>query len=315
MVTTLGLSKIIMEDLRATYNAKNIRINDLQLSGLQKRLLSNMITSDNIVEGSDGYKIPIRTYVPKSSHAVRGIAYYIHGGGWRFGDLNAGDLSCRRLCLDTNAIVISVDYRLVPENPFPTPMQDVWDTYLWIVSEYPELPVVLVGSSAGGHLAAILAARVRDSKQQLRRAAGMLLRCPVTVHPNSVPEKHKTKYNSWRLGIFDGDTSKLMLTPEKMRLCHEELAVPLEKLESPEAYPLNGIEFTDLPKTYVQSCAFDILQMDALCYVDELKAAKVVVKTDVYQGEHTFWLKKPELPESEAAEKDMVKGALWLFED
>ncbi|KAL7270527.1 hypothetical protein RUND412_006757 [Rhizina undulata] len=271
----------------------------------------------------DGSSIPLRVYVPRNSEA-KGVAVYIHGGGWTLGSLNSEDTSCRRLASDAELLVVSIDYRLVPENPYPIPLNDVHDTLLFILSsEFPfhsvvrELGYILVGSSAGAHLCAILTLLARDSgdgeeKRILVAPKGQLLRCPVTVHPECVPVRFRGMYRSWsELKPVEGGGS-IALTQEKMNLCHDMLAVPSDDQSNPHAYPLHTIFTSSLPKTYIQKCTEDILQDDAQCYIIGLQDAGVEVKHATYKGDHTFWLKIPEWEDSQRSEADMVEASKWL---
>ncbi|MFC5677962.1 alpha/beta hydrolase [Aeromicrobium endophyticum] len=106
-----------------------------------------------------GTTIPVRIYRPELPTAV---VVYLHGGAWTAGDIDTHDVVARRIGSRTDALVVSVDYRLVPEHPFPAPFDDAWDAVVRASALHAELPFLVAGDSAGGTLAACVALRARD---------------------------------------------------------------------------------------------------------------------------------------------------------
>lgn len=104
----------------------------------------------------------VRIYRPYGiTEALPGIVYY-HGGGWVTGGLDTHDGSCRLLAAEARAVVVSVDYRLAPEHPFPAATDDAAAAYRWVVDHATDLGIVadrigVMGDSAGGTLAAVTA--------------------------------------------------------------------------------------------------------------------------------------------------------------
>ena len=118
------------------------------------------------IPGRDG-PIPARVYTPFDDDAVRPLLVYFHGGGWVVGSLEGYDTSCRRLALMANCHVVSVDYRLAPEHPFPAAVHDAWDSTAWCIANAALLRIdprrmIVAGDSAGGTLAAVVAQQARD---------------------------------------------------------------------------------------------------------------------------------------------------------
>ncbi|KAF1344265.1 alpha/beta hydrolase fold-domain-containing protein [Delphinella strobiligena] len=130
-------------------------------------------------------EITIRIFEPAEvDRAVKRPAYInYHGGGWVFGGLETDDAFCRRVCVETGAVVFDVDYRLAPEYPFPIPIDDSWAAFEWIrTTKQKEFNIetsklAIGGISAGGHIAAIIALKCRDKNIPL---AFQLLAVPVT---------------------------------------------------------------------------------------------------------------------------------------
>jgi acetyl esterase len=96
--------------------------------------------------------VPVRVYEPDG---WRGTIAYLHGGGWVMGNLDSVDAVCRALANDAGARVVSIDYRLAPEHPFPAALQDAL-----AVTRCLERPLAVAGDSAGGNLAAVVARHV-----------------------------------------------------------------------------------------------------------------------------------------------------------
>jgi len=122
---------------------------------------------DISIPGRDG-PVPARLYVPRDDGAPRPLMVYLHGGGWVVGSVEGYDTTCRRLALKGDCAVVSVEYRLAPEHPFPAALHDAWDATAWCAREAARLGgdagrLVVAGDSAGGTLAAVVALMARDA--------------------------------------------------------------------------------------------------------------------------------------------------------
>jgi acetyl esterase/lipase len=117
------------------------------------------------IDGPAG-PIPLRIIAPEGES--RGTFLHLHGGGWTLGDADAQDLRLQRLARDTGLTVVSVDYRLAPENPYPAGADDCEAAAVWLVGDQSaaivgaEGPRAIGGDSAGGQLAACTLLRLRD---------------------------------------------------------------------------------------------------------------------------------------------------------
>ena len=119
---------------------------------------------DRTIPGLDGGPdVPVRVFVPPT---VKGAYLHIHGGGWVFGGANQQDPLLWRLAQEAEVAVVSVDYRLAPEHPYPAGPDDCEAAALWFVekaaAEFGAGSLVIGGESAGGHLAALTLLRLRD---------------------------------------------------------------------------------------------------------------------------------------------------------
>ena len=117
----------------------------------------------------------VRVYEPLDPRS--GTLIYLHGGGWVVGDVETHDPLCRRVANGTGARVVSVDYRLAPEHPFPAALDDAEEVLHWLWSEDPGRPLGVAGDSAGASLTAGVALRARDKQIPL---AAQLMFYPAT---------------------------------------------------------------------------------------------------------------------------------------
>ncbi|WP_371765606.1 alpha/beta hydrolase [Massilia sp.] len=139
----------------------------------------------------EGNEISARVYRPHQAPAMTLI--YLHGGGWAVGELDTIDHTARKLCTDLSATIVSVDYRLAPENPFPAAYNDALAAARWVLEHAQELgghpdTVVIGGDSAGGNLAAAVAIGLRDdeaAKLRVSAAPRAKLKAQLLLFPST----------------------------------------------------------------------------------------------------------------------------------
>jgi acetyl esterase/lipase len=125
-------------------------------------------SEDRHIPGPAGApEVTVRVYMPTQKAANLPVMLWMHGGGFVLGDLESGDLALRQAVKAVNCVIVSVEYRLAPEYPFPAPLEDCYAALQWLVSYATELGVdpkriAVGGASAGGSLAASLALLARD---------------------------------------------------------------------------------------------------------------------------------------------------------
>jgi acetyl esterase/lipase len=115
---------------------------------------------------------------------------FFHGGGFVVGDLDTHDGTCRQHAVGADAIVVSVDYRLAPEHPYPAAVEDAWAATLWVAEHAAEIGadptrIAVAGDSAGGNIAAVMAQRARDNAGP--QLVFQLLWYPSTLWDSSLP--------------------------------------------------------------------------------------------------------------------------------
>ncbi|MFI1581815.1 alpha/beta hydrolase [Embleya sp. NPDC020630] len=142
-----------------------------------------------------GGEITVRILRPAGLPAVAPAFYFIHGGGWFQGDLDTAEVELGPITAQVACAVALVDYRLAPEHPYPTPLEDCVAGYTWLHAHHAELGldpnrIAVGGCSAGGNLAALLCLVARD--RQLPMPVAQLLDVPgvdlTRMEPSAGPE-------------------------------------------------------------------------------------------------------------------------------
>lgn len=230
---------------------------------------------DTQAEGPLG-DIPLRVYTP---HDAGGqplpILIYLHGGGWVIGSRDSHDVPCRYLALESGCIVVSVDYRMAPEHPFPEPVEDCWAAVQWIAENAPALGgsadrLAVGGDSAGGNLATIMCLLARDRGGP--RFAHQLLIYPGTDMTRSYPS-HTELADGYRL------TSALM----GWFIAHY-FSGDRQDLRDPMASPLFASDLSGLPPALTITAGYDPLRDEGMAYHEKLQEHGVPSQHRQYAG-------------------------------
>lgn len=215
------------------------------------------------VDDVDAGGVPARLYRDGDGAPV---LVYAHGGGWVMGDLQTHDGLCRHLARATGWAVLSVDYRLAPEAPFPAPVEDVSAAVGW-ARRYGA--VALAGDSAGGQLAAVVARRERDAGRPL---AAQVLICPVLDPDMAYP-----------------DLDDYGLHTDEMRFFWDAFAPAPVDRSHPDVSPFRVADLSGLPPAVVLTAELDVLRDEGERYAAALLAAGVPVVSVRHQGvNHNF---------------------------
>ncbi len=204
-----------------------------------------------------------RLYRPMSP-GPHPVLVYFHGGGWVLGDAHSDDPLCRDLCVRTDAVVISVDYRHAPENRFPGAVEDGFAAVRWVADNAAELGgipgLLLVGGwSAGGGIAAAVCQLARDAGGP--SIAGQALLAPVTDCDTT-----RASYAENGQG-YDLDAAL-------MQWFFELYSEPSDRTD-PRIAPLRALTLAGLPPAVVVTCEFDVLRDEGAAYADALAQAGV----------------------------------------
>lgn len=161
-----------------------------------------MDESDTTVPG-DGFSVHVRIYKPVSRPAAGSpLIVYAHGGGFCSGSLSNSESTVRRFVQSSGAVVISVDYRLAPEHPFPAATDDCWAVVKWAASNASSLGAdtskgfVLGGVSAGGNLAVVTGLRAIEEGLS-PPITGLALLVPSLTDYRALPEEYKEEIVSY----------------------------------------------------------------------------------------------------------------------
>ncbi|WGL53237.1 alpha/beta hydrolase [Nocardioides sp. BP30] len=249
---------------------------------------------DSTVPGPAG-DIPIRVYRPEADGPLPTVAFF-HGGGWVIGDLDTHDLTCRTLAEQSAAVVVSVDYRLAPEHPFPAAVEDARAAATWIADHLADLGgtqmLGVAGDSAGGNLAAVLAQEFRD------RVGAQLLIYPAT----DVPGEYASRVANAEGYFLDAKTMLWFL---------EQYAGTVTDPTDPALSPLYG-ELDGAPPAVVVVAGFDPLRDEGLAYAAALEAAGVAVTVRRFDSLiHGF----VDMGRHSKAAQDAVTQTFALFSD
>jgi acetyl esterase len=273
------------------------------------------------VSDVDADGVPCRLYVPVAGAPV---LLYVHGGGWAMGSVETVDRLCRRIADRSGCAVLSVDYRLAPEHPYPAALQDVETALAWLrrsargpaasgprngatradgaarterapTSTAPDVDatrVAIGGDSAGGQLAAVVARRQRD--------AGRPVAYQVLIYPAIDPAMSSESYRQ---------LSDYGLESTAMALCWAMFLGDAGHRESPDIAPL-AADLAGLPPALILTAEYDVLRDEGERYGDALVAAGVPTVVTRYLGVNHGWVRKLALFDAAGAAADQVAAGL-----
>ena len=224
------------------------------------------------VPGGDG-PLPARVYRPADGPLPTVV--FFHGGGFVIGDLDTHDLVCRTIARDCEAVVVSVDYRLAPEHPFPAAAEDALASARWVAEHVTDPAAQLggtdrlavAGDSAGGNLAAVVTQAFRDEGRPL---AGQLLIYPATDSDTDFPS-----YTENAEGYFLGTADAIWF--------FQHYAGASVDTADPRISPARG-NLAGLAPAVIVAAQFDPLRDHATSYAEKLRAAGVEVELLSFPG-------------------------------
>ncbi|HWA90749.1 MAG TPA: alpha/beta hydrolase [Rhizomicrobium sp.] len=277
-------------------------------AAMRSRLLGG---KDTPIGSREDRKIPgpahdigVRVYTPLDAKddLLPGLVFF-HGGGFVIGDLETHDDLCRCLANGSGCRVVSVDYRLAPEHPFPAAVEDAYAATRHVAEHAAAFgiagEIAVGGDSAGGNLAAVVCQLAKESGP---RIAFQLLIYPVTQLGQA--EMPSMRENA--KGYF--------LERESMQWFTRMYCPDAAHRSDPRLSPLLATDLGGLPPAYVATAGFDPLRDEGKAYADKLDAAGVPVTYVNYPGMiHGFFSMRGVIPkarEAVAAAAASVKAAL-----
>ncbi len=248
--------------------------------------------AEDVTIPSDHGGIPARVLVPEGT--PRGVVVYLHGGGWVIGALPDFETLCRKLAVGSGCVVVSVDYRMAPEHPYPAAAEDAWTAVRWVAGNSASLtggaddvPLTVLGDSAGGNLAAVVARRARDE-------GGPAIALQVLVYPVTDCDLDNDSYSD--------PANQLMLSRDSMVWFWDLYAPDPARRSEPDASPARAVDLAGLPPAVVLTAEHDVLRQEGEAYAAALEAAGVPVRAQRFDGQmHGFFSMTGVLPGSDAA--------------
>jgi len=224
------------------------------------------------IPGRQG-SIPVRIYRPEQAGSLPVIVFF-HGGGWVLGGLDSHHAICQRIAGENRALVVSVDYRLSPENKYPAALEDAYDATCWVAEHSVELgaaphKLILMGDSAGGNLAAAVCLLSRE-------IAGPRIALQVLIYPaldlgGAYPSKALYADNP-------------VLNQQSMDFYTNQYIRRPADLEEPLVSPMLAGDLSNLPPALILTAEYDPLRDEGQAYADRLREAGIEVVYACYPG-------------------------------
>jgi acetyl esterase len=228
--------------------------------------------NDRRIPGPSG-EMPMRIYTPVGGGPFPIIVYF-HGGGFSIGSIESHENITRSIANATSSVVVSVDYRLAPEHPFPAAFDDAYTAVQWVAENAQELNgdpdlLAVAGDSAGGNLAAAVCLKARDEQGPNIRLQILLYATTILTDMDLVSRENFLGY------VISEESGRKVVG----YYCPDEA----DRL-NPYASPLLAEDHSNLPAAYVMTAGFDPLLDEGKLYADKLEAAGVPVHYRNYEG-------------------------------
>ncbi len=248
-------------------------------------------SEDRKIPGLAG-EMAVRIYTPLDAKAdvLPGLVFF-HGGGFVIGDLETHDDLCRCLANQSGCRVVSVDYRLAPEHPFPAAVDDCYAATKYVADHPAEFgirgPIAVGGDSAGGNLAAVVA--------MLAKTQGPAIAFQLLIYP-------VTQLGGPDMPSMEENAKGYFLERESMQWFTRMYCPDPALHGDPRLSPLRASDVSGLPPAYVVTAGFDPLRDEGKAYADKLDAAGVPVTYVNYPGMiHGFFSLRGVIPKAREA--------------
>ncbi len=245
------------------------------------------------ITAADAGGVPVRCYDPRPTPGAEGrvgCVLWIHGGGFVGGSLDSVESTCRAIARRGGVVVVSVDYRLAPEHPFPAGLDDCERAARWVPEAADSLGIdprhlFVGGTSAGGGLAAALCLRLRHDAYVRIGAQELVYPCVDTRLSSPSAQEFATGHG---------------LTKAKMAWYWEQYLGGAEA--TPEAAPMGAADLSGLPRALVVLAECDVMQSEGVAYAERLAEAGVDARASTYRGMlHGFFGWSGAVPAADAA--------------
>ena len=298
-------SKIPLDKLLSTFPGGINAIHDIKerrslTNSLFKLMSSELPTNENvliddiIIAGPNKLsELSLRIYKPKLiSDRLPGILF-IHGGGMIMGSIEGENLKAAMLCEEINALVVSVEYRLAPEHPYPAQLNDCYEALIWMSKNSKELRfdpdrLAIVGGSAGGGLTLATALNARDL--EFPKVKFLMANYPMIDDRNDTPSSKEIL----DIGIWDRSTN----------IQAWDWYLGGKKADA-YAAPARAIDLSGLPPTFIDVGELDLFRDEDILFATRLMQASVTTELHVYPG--AYHASESFAPEAELSKKIWTK--------
>jgi acetyl esterase len=249
----------------------------LRLLKAPPEMLPDLRVEERTVGYGDLTDIPVRIYWPPSqteeaAHDNLPVVVFYHGGGWCIGDLETHDPVARAHAVEAEAIVVSVDYRLAPEHPFPAGIDDSWAALRWVGEHAIELGgdpnrIAVAGDSAGGNISAVMTQLARDND-------GPPLVFQLLWYPSLTADQSLPSYT---------ENAEAPILDRNVIDAFVSWYVPGTDVSEPKALPAtlapaNATDLSGMPPAFIGTAEHDPVRDDGAHYAELLRAAGVPVE-------------------------------------
>ncbi len=232
-------------------------------------ILPDLRIDDRTICHGDVADVPVRIYWPHATDTPLPVVVFYHGGGFALGTLDTHDPVARAHAIGAEAIVVSVDYRLAPEHPFPAGLDDCWAALQWVGEHAAELGgdphrIAVAGDSAGGNLAAVVAHLARDN-------GGPALAFQLLWYPTITADLSLTSFT---------ENADAPILNREVIDAFLGWYLPDLDISDPTTLPVtlapsNATDFAGLPPAYIGTAEHDPLRDDGARYAELLTAGGV----------------------------------------
>ncbi len=293
---------------------KSLREVDMPVAESRKRLIERaasvcgapieMASVKDMNAEAMGLSVPVRVYTPKGSGPFPVVVFY-HGGGWVQGNRDTHDWPCRAIADRSGAVVVSVDYRLAPEHPYPAAVNDAYAALVWVKANGKALnadpsKIAVAGDSAGGNLAAAVCLMSRDRK-------GPAIAFQALIYPGLDAAN------------LDTDSYRFFGTGYMLNKANIERFIAMylpDRRDRIDAYasPLLAKSHANLPPALVITAEFDVLRDEGEAYAKKLNDAGGRARASRYAGMiHAFVSAPKLLPQSMRAIEEIASELKTAF--
>ncbi|MDZ4174119.1 MAG: alpha/beta hydrolase [Hydrogenophaga sp.] len=261
------------------------------------------------IPARDGFELPARLFAPASAHPLP-VLLDLHGGGFTVGSVATHEPLCRHLAHLAHCAVVSMDYRLAPEWPFPTAVHDAWDSLAWLRDNAAALRldgsrIAVGGDSAGGTLAAVTAISARD--------AGWPLALQLLFYPGTAGHQNTASHKTFAKGFLLEEAHVTYFFNHYLRSAADRddwRFAPLDGVDaSGQVRDLDGVA-----PVWIGLAECDPLTDEGVQYADRLRMAGVPVDLEIYTGVvHGFIQFGRAIPQALTAHNDAARALRHAF--